>query len=266
MGIRFRCHHCEHELHVKDFQGGRRGRCPECHGRFRVPSSDAEHSLNVEEDIEPSSFAAHDSEPLAASKPSVQSVEPEAAVEADLPPPVPALTAASGVAAIQALLDAPDSQWYVRAGDGEQYGPASTADFELWLKDDRVAVESYVWREGWASWQVAGEVFADYFAAAGMPSVPAENSVPAATSVPAANSVAASENDLAIDQRARQQISKQQTATAEPASPFTHHASSENARLAKKRKQKRNYIATLAALSVLTMVLVVALIVVLMRQ
>ena len=49
MGIRFRCHHCEHELHVKDFQGGKRGRCPECQGKFRIPSEDAEHSLPVEE-------------------------------------------------------------------------------------------------------------------------------------------------------------------------------------------------------------------------
>jgi hypothetical protein len=48
MGIRFRCHHCQSELHVKDFQGGKRGRCPECQGSFRVPTSDAEHSLPLE--------------------------------------------------------------------------------------------------------------------------------------------------------------------------------------------------------------------------
>lgn len=46
MGIRFRCHHCESELHVKDFQAGRRGRCPECGGPFRIPLEDAPHSLD----------------------------------------------------------------------------------------------------------------------------------------------------------------------------------------------------------------------------
>lgn len=48
MGIRFRCHHCEHELHVKDFQAGRRGRCPECRGRLRIPDADAEYSADVD--------------------------------------------------------------------------------------------------------------------------------------------------------------------------------------------------------------------------
>ena len=37
MGIRFRCHQCGHELHVKDFQGGKRSKCPECDTRFRIP-------------------------------------------------------------------------------------------------------------------------------------------------------------------------------------------------------------------------------------
>ncbi|MCA9133129.1 MAG: hypothetical protein KDA45_08235, partial [Planctomycetales bacterium] len=50
MGIRFRCHHCESELHVKDFQAGKRGRCPECKGKFRIPTADAEHSIAVEEE------------------------------------------------------------------------------------------------------------------------------------------------------------------------------------------------------------------------
>ncbi|MCR9295807.1 MAG: DUF4339 domain-containing protein [bacterium] len=48
MGIRFRCHHCEHELHVKDFQAGKRGRCPQCEGRFRIPLQDSEYSLQVD--------------------------------------------------------------------------------------------------------------------------------------------------------------------------------------------------------------------------
>jgi DNA-directed RNA polymerase subunit RPC12/RpoP len=48
VGIRFRCHHCEHELHVKDFQAGKRGRCPACKQKFRIPLSDAAHSLDVD--------------------------------------------------------------------------------------------------------------------------------------------------------------------------------------------------------------------------
>ncbi len=48
MGIRFRCHHCQHTLHVKDFQAGRRSRCPSCEMPFRIPSQDQEYSLTVE--------------------------------------------------------------------------------------------------------------------------------------------------------------------------------------------------------------------------
>lgn len=49
MGIRFRCHHCEHDLNLKDFQAGRRARCPSCSGRFRVPTRSADFSLPLEE-------------------------------------------------------------------------------------------------------------------------------------------------------------------------------------------------------------------------
>ncbi len=50
MGIRFRCHQCGHELHVKDFQGGKRGKCPACETRFRIPESDAECSIPLADD------------------------------------------------------------------------------------------------------------------------------------------------------------------------------------------------------------------------
>ena len=48
MGIRFRCHQCGHELHVKDFQGGKRSRCPECETKFRIPNESAELSIPLE--------------------------------------------------------------------------------------------------------------------------------------------------------------------------------------------------------------------------
>lgn len=49
MGIRFQCHHCGQQMHVKDFQAGKKGRCPSCEGRFRIPMSDAEFSLAIED-------------------------------------------------------------------------------------------------------------------------------------------------------------------------------------------------------------------------
>ena len=38
MGIRFYCPN-GHRLHVKEFQAGKRGICPHCDARFRIPSA-----------------------------------------------------------------------------------------------------------------------------------------------------------------------------------------------------------------------------------
>ncbi|MBX3422049.1 MAG: hypothetical protein KF752_10900 [Pirellulaceae bacterium] len=46
MGIRFQCHRCGHGLHVKDFQAGKRGRCPQCGGSLQIPS--AQDSAEIE--------------------------------------------------------------------------------------------------------------------------------------------------------------------------------------------------------------------------
>jgi hypothetical protein len=37
MGIRFQCEHCQHGLNLKSELAGRRGICPKCKGKFRIP-------------------------------------------------------------------------------------------------------------------------------------------------------------------------------------------------------------------------------------
>lgn len=37
MGIRFRCHGCDHTIHVKDYLAGKRGKCPDCGMSLRIP-------------------------------------------------------------------------------------------------------------------------------------------------------------------------------------------------------------------------------------
>ena len=49
MGIHFVCHHCSFALHVKDFQAGKRGKCPQCKGSFRIPDNDASYSTAIED-------------------------------------------------------------------------------------------------------------------------------------------------------------------------------------------------------------------------
>ena len=77
MGIRFRCHHCESELHVKDFQAGKRGRCPECGGPFRIPLEDAPHSLDPHVKLPESQVSLSQAQP----KPTVQQKTTETKAE-----------------------------------------------------------------------------------------------------------------------------------------------------------------------------------------
>lgn len=48
MGIRFACHVCGKHLNIKRDLAGRRGVCPSCQSRFRIPLDDAEKSTPVE--------------------------------------------------------------------------------------------------------------------------------------------------------------------------------------------------------------------------
>ncbi len=60
---------------------------------------------------------------------------------------------------IDPLAEAPTACWYVRPQAGGQYGPATAEVMRQWLTENRVAASSLVWREGWATWRSAQEVF-----------------------------------------------------------------------------------------------------------
>jgi hypothetical protein len=79
LGVRFRCHHCERQLHVKQFQAGRRGRCPSCGGAFRVPLTDSDRSLELTDSTEPAGTPESPS----------QVAPPEAKSESAGPAPLP---------------------------------------------------------------------------------------------------------------------------------------------------------------------------------
>ena len=48
MGIRFACHHCQKPLNIKRELAGKRGLCPTCGTRFRIPMDDAAYSIPVD--------------------------------------------------------------------------------------------------------------------------------------------------------------------------------------------------------------------------
>lgn len=176
MGIRFRCHLCGAELHVKDHQAGKRGRCPDCQGSFRVPLRDADYSLRPDDrsqllesksvggvskasETPPSKLLEQDQLPetIPLGQPQSESTHSELASGQPLPPPPPP------PAPPQAIANAPLVNWYVRPVSGGQYGPATSPVLWQWLQEKRVSPDSLVWREGWPEWQAASVVFHEYF-------------------------------------------------------------------------------------------------------
>jgi DNA-directed RNA polymerase subunit RPC12/RpoP len=60
------------------------------------------------------------------------------------------------------LSEANNVVWYVRPASGGQLGPATNEILRHWLAKGRVKADSFVWREGWRDWQLAGNVFPQF--------------------------------------------------------------------------------------------------------
>lgn len=129
MGIRFACHVCTHQLNIKSELAGRRGVCPSCSSRFRIPLENAEKSTPIDEQT--------NSDPV-----TVAATDPPATI----------------------LDDDDESNWYVRPPSGGQYGPATTELLKQWIEEGRVAATALLWRDGWPQWRDASEALPELIA------------------------------------------------------------------------------------------------------
>lgn len=169
MGIRFTCHHCSHAMHVKDFQGGKRGKCPHCNKSFRIPAESTDYSIPIldgqSESIAdaPARSTAVITKKLAADprKPAhtASSNKTQSPVASNAKQPIDkpsSIHAATDTAQLQtmpnAFASAPNAAWYVRPPSGGQYGPADQQLLQLWILENRVTGDSLLWREGQSQW------------------------------------------------------------------------------------------------------------------
>lgn len=191
MGIHFACHHCNHSLHVKDFQGGKRGRCPECKAPFRIPLKDASHSLALDDSpvnpdamltfstssrtaktskksssvisVETDVPTKNRSEKSARPKKSTAANQKQSNVDPPLRAPIdnnlPALAEKEMPAALSVSLDA---KWFVRPPSGGQFGPASPQLLMEWIAERRVTSDSFLWCEGMPQWQAAIDLIPEF--------------------------------------------------------------------------------------------------------
>ena len=139
MGIKFHCPN-GHKLNVKSFLAGKRGICPKCHVRMRIPmESESEVGTQVIASASPKKIRAQSA-------------------------PAGGNGQQAGVALleeneIQTLLNDPERTWHMSAEDGAQFGPASGTEMMDWLSADRVSSQAHVWCDSWEDWRVAGDVF-----------------------------------------------------------------------------------------------------------
>ena len=135
MGIRFACHGCDKRLNVKRDLAGKRGVCPDCSTRFRIPHQDTERSTPIELEVE--TAVSHPPLPMDRAAPT------EPVAEANIPSdPQPESTSS-----LDLMVDDPTSTWYVRPPTGGQYGPASSEVLHSWIDQGRVASTSLLWRD-----------------------------------------------------------------------------------------------------------------------
>lgn len=184
MGIRFLCPN-GHKLNVKTFLAGKRGLCPYCGAKFLIPADSQKTRVAALEET----ASAVDSEEapvtVSPSLPMMQSAPTSApaqapAVDSGLAQSQPQMQAAAAniprATAAQPttpqiadpFAEAPNATWYVRLGNGSQYGPARGDEMRQWVDENRVTPDSLVWREGWPDWKRADETF-PRFAQGGTP-------------------------------------------------------------------------------------------------
>lgn len=143
MGVRFACHACRKRLNVKSVLAGRRGICPACSVRFRIPAHDTQTSTPIDGSDAPGIEAS----PVTAKSSSAESERSAASPRGDV---AAAVTSNPGE-----ILGGATATWYVRPTSGGQFGPADGPTLNQWMMEGRVADTAMLWRDGWPEWRSA---------------------------------------------------------------------------------------------------------------
>ena len=171
MGIRFECPN-GHKLHVKSFLAGKRGICPQCDARFRIPQESQIPKGAPRLRPEANSAVSESAPAVAADSTTAVAPAPAASHAGPLPEvapreiePLPSGETTETDPEVgqrssgDPIDEAPEAVWYVRPPTGGQYGPARGDVMRRWIVEGRVSVDTLVWREGWPDWLSAGQLF-----------------------------------------------------------------------------------------------------------
>jgi len=177
-----------HRTKVKDFLAGKRGVCPTCGVKFRIPEKSGEPLAGDIFDDPP---------PVDPPRPAVgvtarETPRPAAEFLADLPtarqlflepgrierlpravglgeaeavsqrggPPAD-LVAPPAAALPVAVADRPDLLWSIAAPGGDPSEPITAEQLLTWLESGGVRGDEYLWRSDWPEWRPLVDVFPD---------------------------------------------------------------------------------------------------------
>ncbi|MGB7348141.1 MAG: DUF4339 domain-containing protein [Pirellulaceae bacterium] len=155
MGVRFACHECGKHLNIKQELAGRRGVCPNCSTRFRIPLQDALKSAPIKQVDQVVRSQAKSTEQLLGATSSQQNSKANSQAAGNHTTAV--AERPTTVSSPELLAGDPHATWYVRPPTGGQYGPANGEVLRQWIGEGRVAATALLWRDGWAQWREASE-------------------------------------------------------------------------------------------------------------
>ena len=261
MGIRFLCPN-GHRLNVKAFLAGKRGVCPDCGAKMMIPleSQLAPRSKKEREEARKAEAAATSANGDGGG--TATATKPAVAAKPDIKDPID---------------ESPDMVWYVRPKAGGQYGPARGEVMKRWIGEGRVAADSLVWREGWDDWEPAREVLPQLATVERETdeAPPSQASQPkAAPPTPAAPKAAKTASPAvpkAATPKPAAAVPKPATATAKPvaAKEATDNepvpAATSTVKRRRRRKTNPKALTAVVVLSLVSIGLLIALVVVLMK-
>jgi len=178
MGVRFACHACSKRLNIKTELAGRRGICPSCAVRFRIPTHDTETSTPVSGQDALDDSGSSDSVFTDEGKTAVGRTNGAATATAARPSATTQTTATTNTPrpesnlspqhalpqpsdpgpTLEQVLGGGQATWYVRPPSGGQYGPADGPTLGQWIQEGRVSETAMIWRDGWPDWRNAKQV------------------------------------------------------------------------------------------------------------
>lgn len=125
MPIGIRCPKCGRKLNVPDKYAGKRAKCPKCQGIIEIPASGG------------------------------QAAAPRSAPKT----PGREKKSAETKAVAKAPGAKPEGGWYLKADDGEQYGPVEKKELDAWVAEGRIDASCQLLREGGQQWKWAEDVY-----------------------------------------------------------------------------------------------------------